>query len=143
MYFIGYDAFILFVIMLFITSLSMGFFNVLQTSMIADSIDYLEHQTGKRAEGICFAGQTFFFKVTGALTSFMLGVMLSLSGYVENMAPESASSSTLNMIFLFVTIFPGVGCLLSIFPMLKYDFTEDKQRICILEINARKEGLNG
>ncbi|MFP4287367.1 MAG: MFS transporter [Candidatus Izemoplasmataceae bacterium] len=143
MYFIGYDVFILFVVMLFITSLSMGFFNVLQTSMIADSIDYLEHKTGKRAEGICFAGQTFFFKVTGALTSFMLGVMLSLSGYVENMLPTDANASTLNMIFLFVTIFPGIGCLLSIFPMLKYNFTEDAQRACVLEINARKEGLNG
>ncbi|MFU8786666.1 MAG: MFS transporter [Candidatus Izemoplasmataceae bacterium] len=140
LYFMGYDNFILFVVMLFITSLSMGFFNVLQTSMIADSVDYLEYKTGKRAEGICFAGQTFFFKLTGALTSFVLGVALSLSGYIENMPADTVPQATLNIIFMFVTIFPAIGCLLSIIPMLKYNFTETMQSEYVLEIASRKGG---
>ena len=48
---------------------------------VADSIDYLEDKTGKRAEGICFSMQTLISKIGMALTAFVTLLVLGLAGY--------------------------------------------------------------
>ena len=44
-----------------------GFANIITYAMIADSVDYLEWKEGQRAEGICFAMQTFINKIGMAI----------------------------------------------------------------------------
>ena len=45
---------------LIIVGIPMGFANILTYAMIADTVDYLEWKSGKRAEGICFACKHLF-----------------------------------------------------------------------------------
>ncbi|MDE6361731.1 MAG: MFS transporter, partial [Clostridia bacterium] len=78
LYFIGLPssgqsdvAKIFFYIIIILAGIPSGFTNILTYSMIADSIDYLEDKTGKRAEGICFSMQTRISKIGMALTAFV------------------------------------------------------------------------
>ena len=137
MYFFGYDNFTVLLIFLALSSLSMGFFNVLQTAMIADSVDYLEWKTGKRAEGICYSMQTFFFKLSGALTNFTMGLVLAYTGFVENSMNQS--QQVYDGIYSLVSLIPGIGCLLSVIPMLFYKFGDKDQKIWVAEIAKRRE----
>lgn len=139
MFFVGYNNLILILIFLFLSSLSMGFFNVLFTAFIADSVDYLEWKTGKRAEGLCYAMQTFFFKLSAALTGFTMSLVLTYTGFVEN--DMNQAQIVYDGIYSLVSLIPGIGCLLSIIPMLFYKFTDNDQKFWISEINKRKEGI--
>ncbi len=136
MYLFGYHNLTIIIFFVFVSSLSMGFFSVLQTSMIADSVDYLEWKTGKRAEGICFSGQTFFYKLDAALIAYAMGWILKFSHFDPDVA---MTVSMKNGVYSLVSLVPGIGCLLSIFPMFFYKFTEDKQSACIKEIRERRD----
>ena len=70
-----------FYIIVIIAGIPTGFSNILTYSMIADSIDYLEDKTGKRAEGICFSMQTLISKIGMALTAFVTLLVLGVFGY--------------------------------------------------------------
>ena len=70
-----------FYIIVIIAGIPSGFSNILTYSMIADSIDYLEDKTGKRAEGICFSMQTLISKIGMALTAFVTLLVLGVFGY--------------------------------------------------------------
>ena len=72
---------IAFYIIVIIAGIPSGFSNILTYSMIADSIDYLEDKTGKRAEGICFSMQTLISKIGMALTAFVTLLVLGVFGY--------------------------------------------------------------
>lgn len=52
--------------MILLTGISSGFFIVVQTTMIAGSVDFIEYKTDDRSEGICFAGLTFVSKLMTA-----------------------------------------------------------------------------
>lgn len=123
--------------LLFFTSLAGGFFTILQTTMIGDSVDYLQWKTGVRAEGLCFSGQTFVTKLSSALCTFALGIMLNTTGYITVNA-ASQPQSALIAIFQSVTLWPAVGCALSIIPILWYTIDDKKQKQYIDEIKARK-----
>lgn len=123
--------------LLFFTSLAGGFFTILQTTMIGDSVDYLQWKTGVRAEGLCFSGQTFVTKLSSALCTFALGIMLNTTGYITVNA-ASQPQSALMAIFQSVTLWPAVGCALSIIPIFWYTIDDKKQKQYIDEIKARK-----
>lgn len=110
---------------LFVASLAGGFFTILETAMIGDSVDYMEDKTGIRAEGLCFSGQTFATKLSSALCIFVFGIMLSASGYINSNA-LSQPVAALDQIFQSATIWPAIGCGLSIIPILWYSIDEKK-----------------
>lgn len=72
---------IMFYIIIIFAGIPSGFSNILTYSMIADSIDYLEDKTGKRAEGICFSMQTLISKIGMALSAFVTLIVLGVFGY--------------------------------------------------------------
>ena len=122
---------------LFLTSLSGGFHTILETAMIGDSVDYLEWKTGVRAEGLCYSGQTFVTKLVSALCSFVFGLMLSANGYINTNAAAQPLRA-LDAIFASVSIWPAIGCALSILPILWYAVDDRTHKKYIDEINARK-----
>lgn len=105
--------------------------------MIGDSVDYLQWKTGVRAEGLCFSGQTFVTKLSSTLCTFALGIMLNTTGYITVNAAGQPQSA-LMAIFQSVTLWPAVGCALSIIPILWYTIDNKKQKQYIDEIKARE-----
>lgn len=124
---------------LFFASFAGGFFTILQTVMIGDSVDYLEWKTGVRAEGLCFAGQTFVTKICAALCTFVFGVILTVTGYIAQGATLQ-SQRALAGIFQSVTLWPALSCALSIVPILWYDLDDNRLKGYMAEVKKRRAG---
>src|SRR5690606_6939406 len=60
-------------------------------SMYADTADYTEWKTGRRASAMTFAAATFSQKLGGAIASATIAWMLAGMGYVANVAQSDAS----------------------------------------------------
>ncbi len=106
----------------------------LQSDMIADSVNYLELQTGERTEGVSFAGQTFLAKFTAAVATLMAGMVLGFVKYTEQVDNMQAVAEAggivradfptiMNALWIITTILPAIGCLLAIIPIIKYPLT--------------------
>ncbi|MEH6454225.1 MAG: melibiose:sodium transporter MelB [Psychromonas sp.] len=79
-----------------------GIANALQTVMLADVVDYGEHKTGRRSESVIFSVQTMLVKFAGAAGGFIVGVGLSIVGYVPNV--EQSASTIMGLEVMMVGI---------------------------------------
>lgn len=64
---------------------------VLPWSMLPDAVEYDVMQTGIRREGVYFGLWTFVSKIGSAFAGLIVGVGLSLSGYVANVAQAESA----------------------------------------------------
>ncbi len=129
-----------------------GFSNILTYSMIADSIDYLEDKTGKRAEGICFSMQTLISKIGMALTAFVTLLVLGLAGYddankvvtkeIVDAMTESERATYDSVIannWMATTLLCGLSMAACTIPLFFYTFTEKRQVEAVSRVLARKK----
>jgi Na+/melibiose symporter-like transporter len=86
-------------------------------AMMADVADYGEWKTKRRATGIVFAGVVIGLKVGLALGGFLAGQLLSLYGYVSNVAQ---SAGALRGIRLTVSIYPVIALALCVIALFIY-----------------------
>ncbi len=129
----------LFFICVVLLGLPSGYSNILQYSMIADSIDYLEDKTGERAEGICFAVQTLISLIGAALVSFVILLALGIQGYAdESKLAENMPVNVKKTIWMITTLISGISTILCAVPLFFYDFTEAKQAEAVARVAARK-----
>jgi GPH family glycoside/pentoside/hexuronide:cation symporter len=70
--------------MMFFTGIGFGFTYALPFAIVPDAIEYDYLKTGERREGAFYSIWTWGFKIGQALSIFVMGWVLSLSGYVEN-----------------------------------------------------------
>ena len=155
LYFIGLKssgtstpAKIAFYIIIIIAGIPSGFSNILTYSMIADSIDYLEDKTGKRAEGICFSMQTLISKIGMALTAFVTLQVLGAYGYDSKYAKMEISDELFysdgfqTMIsgnWMATTLLCGISMAACAIPLFFYTFTEKRQVEAVARVLARKK----
>lgn len=141
-----------FYIIIIIAGIPSGFSNILTYSMIADSIDYLEDKTGKRAEGICFSMQTLISKIGMALTAFVTLLVLGLAGYdnadkvvtQESIGLMTADEfATYNSViknnWMATTLLCGLSMAACAIPLFFYTFTEKRQVEAVSRVLARKK----
>lgn len=150
-FFTGYHNILFMAVMLFIAGFLTGLTTVYNTTMIADSVDYMEHKVGKRNDGVFFSGLNFTAKLTAAITAIVTNLVFSAVNYTdtintltENIAAASAAGTDYVLDFasaypgitsamlVLITIIPAVGCVLQALPIHKYDLDE-KQHAKILE----------
>lgn len=147
MYFIGYDAgwkLIVNAIGLVLLGVPQGINNIMSYAMIGDSVDYLELKTGERAEGICFAMQTFINKMGMAATAFIGVMAFSVSGFIENdFSASSVTKSGSDALWQLLILSGAVSMLACTIPMFFFKFTEKEQKKAIEEIARRKAEANG
>ena len=67
-----------------LAGLGMGASSVMQSVMIADCVDYDEHRTGYRPDGIFFSGQSFVTKLGAGISSFIQGIVFDASADEQN-----------------------------------------------------------
>mgnify|MGYP002536996899 FL=1 len=85
-------------------NLGSGFLLGSTTVMLADIVDYGEYKLGSRNESIIFSAQTLLVKLASALSGWLIGVGLSLIGYVAGAAVQS--NITIIGIRVIMTIIP-------------------------------------
>ena len=72
-------------------NLGSGFLLGSTTVMLADIVDYGEYKLGSRNESIIASFQTLLVKTASAVSAWLIGVGLTIVGYVAN-AEQSAST---------------------------------------------------
>jgi GPH family glycoside/pentoside/hexuronide:cation symporter len=75
-------------------------------TMLADTADYSEWTTGRRATGLFFSASTFAQKGGWGIGGALAGWLLAAFGYVEQSAVQSGEAIT--GIRLMISVFPGV-----------------------------------
>ena len=133
-------------VLMFFTMLPVGLLNVVPHLMAADTIDYWEHKTGQRQEGITYSLMGLRSKVSSGLKdyflTFLLGYFLFSQplGFVEGHEPVQSSYTQWGL-FAIYTIIPAVLNLVSIAPMIFYNLTGDRIRKIQEELAVRHEEL--
>lgn len=117
MYFVGFANIIAMMALIFVNGLTLGLFMVVQTTMIADSVDNIERRTGVRNDGISFSSLTFVSKIMGSLAVLVFGLALVAAGYEEGV---TITPQMQNTVFFAITIIPAISCLVSVIPFLFY-----------------------
>lgn len=125
--------------LIFAINLAIGFTlgpkSPLAFSMYADTADYNEWRTGRRATAMTFSAATFSQKLGGALASAVIGWVLGLLGYVANQ--QQGEGSQLGILLL-MSVIPGVIALLSAFVMRFYTLDNRQLLKVQLELQQRK-----
>ncbi len=136
-YFAGWSNFYVLLIWNCISSIGMASPQVIQTAMIADSIEYAELKTGVRSEGVIFSSQTFLAKLTAALVSVMIASSLAMLGYIPNMVQTPQVLQGIHALTAFI---PFTCCILGIIPLIFYPLSEQRHAQIVAELHAR-DGL--
>lgn len=108
-----------------ITEFSTGPIVALFFAMLGDAADYSEWRTGRRATGLVFSAGTVSFKFGTGVAGAMTGWLLTLFGYVANVAqlPESLLG-----IRLMISVFPAAAAVAAILVFMKYPINEELLR---------------
>ncbi len=104
-------------------------------AMYADTADYTEYTTGRRATAMTFSAAIFAQKLGGAIASAVIGWVLATLGYVANQAQSGASLQ--GMVWL-MSIVPGVLALIAAGIMVFYSLTDRKLADIQRELAERK-----
>lgn len=82
-FFVGYDSFVMAIVMTTLKCAGLGFWSVVIYMLIADTVEYGTYKTGTRAAGISFSLQTFVAKLKNGLIGTVVLFSLSAVGFVE------------------------------------------------------------
>lgn len=113
--------------LMFVTQALIGFFlgpkSPLVFSMYADTADYSQWRTGRRATAMIFSAAAFSQKLGGALAGAMIGYLLASMGYVANQEQTAQSNEG---ILLLMTIIPGGVAVIAVAIISFYPLSDDK-----------------
>ena len=158
-FFIGYEHILLMAILLFFGGFLTGFTTVYNTTMIADSVDYMEHKTGKRNDGVFFSGLNFTAKLTAAITAVITNLIFSAVNYTDTIntltaqiADASAKGLDYTLDFaatypeitsamlILITFVPAAGCVLQALPIHGYSLNEEQHEKILEELEEMRAG---
>lgn len=133
-FFVGYRSLPLTLGAFMVASLPIGANTVLISTMISDTIEYVELKSGQRSEGVISSMQTFVSKLNAAIGSGIAGFLLWIANYKPGVQPEA----TLMMFQASVSLVPAIGSLLALFPICFYEITPEKHRRMREELEKRR-----
>jgi GPH family glycoside/pentoside/hexuronide:cation symporter len=104
-------------------------------TMIANTSDYSEWKTGRRATGLFFSAATLSMKFGWGIGGALGGYLLSGYGYVPNQ-PQTAEA--IYGIKLMMTVLPGLLYILAAFLLVFYNLTKETVEQMGIELAARR-----
>ena len=109
--------------------IGIGFFNTIIWAMITDVIDDAEVKNNIREDGTIYSVYSFARKLGQALSSGLIGAVLSAIGYTAEVAANPAAyPDVLNGIFNWSCIIPGAGLILVALALL-FIYPLNKKRV--------------
>lgn len=112
----------------------------LPLSMIADTVDYQEAQTGDRNEGIYYGMLTFGYKISQSLAILLLGFVLDIIRFDSTLSEQTPETALLLGIFLSVGSF--FALLLSAHAYRNYSLDASTVGELQAQIKLRNSGSN-
>lgn len=129
------DSVNLVLVLQFFISVSAGFVFPLLWSMYADTADYSEWKTGRRATGLVFSASSMSQKFGWTLGGALAGWLLAAYGFQANLAQTTTTQTGIRMM---VSIYPAIGALASALFMLVYPLKETLLITIEKELAARR-----
>ncbi|OEZ55680.1 MFS transporter [Duganella sp. HH105] len=117
------------------TGLVLGPKSPLAFSMYADTADYNEWRTGRRATAMTFAAATFSQKLGTAIAVAVIGWLFTRLGYVANVAQSSGSQA--GIVWL-MSLIPAAFALLAVAAMFFYNLDNARLVQIQADLAARK-----
>jgi len=108
-------------------------------TMIADSADYGEWKTGRRATGLYFSAAVFAQKAGWGIGAALVGVILSLFNYTANQVQTDVSITGIKLL---VSVIPGILYMSCAVFMYFYNIDTRTTDLIKLELDARREKEN-
>ncbi len=115
---------------------------ILAASMMADVVEESEARTGRRSEGVFFAGSFFVQKCTSGIGIFLAGLILSLAAFPQEAHPGEVPVPTLDRLTL---IYAGVYVVLgltatALFARFPFGRAEHDARLARMAAGAQDDG---
>lgn len=104
-------------------------------AMYADTADYSEWKTGRRATGLVFSAASFAQKFGWAIGGAGTGWLLAYFGYQPNVAQ---SARTIDGIMMMMSIIPTVGAIIAIAALWFYELDENMVGKMTRELQERR-----
>ena len=121
-----------------VATVSMGYFNTVVWAMITDVIDDTEVRTGVREDGTVYSVYSFARKLGQAISSGLIGGLLTMIGYSEATAFDPAVTGK---IFNLACLAPFAGFVaLALILMFLYPLNKTRVEQNIATLAARREG---
>ena len=130
-YFIGYENFTLYLVLLAIKGIPFGMIFILMFLFTPDCIEYGTYKSGISSSGIGFSIQTFSAKLAAAIAVSLGAFFLAQIGFIEG---ENATQTAANFdtnFWLIYNLLPVVGAALSLIVLSRYKLRDKYVRIMI------------
>jgi GPH family glycoside/pentoside/hexuronide:cation symporter len=113
--------------------------HVLPWAILPDAIEWYEHKTGERHEGMFYSVTTLARKITSAVSVPLIGPILEFTGYQPNVAQQAPEA--IRGIKLVIGPLPAVLLGLGIFIAYKYPLDRDQFLSIVEDLKKRRAGL--
>lgn len=133
-YFVGYKNLVLVFACIAFTAASYGCIVVLESSMIADTIEYAQWKTGQRRAAVITASQTFASKICSSISAALIGVILTVTGFIAN---QVQNMQVLSSFHLMMTLMIAVAYVIAMIPMHFNPLTEKMHDEIIADLETR------
>lgn len=132
---------VMFILFYTLSMVGLGFFNTVIWAMITDVIDDAEVRNGVREDGTIYSVYSFARKLGQALSSGMIGAVLTQIGYSAAVAENPAAyPEVLNRIFQWACLIPLIGLLLvTVVLFFLYPLGKKQVEENVKELRRRRE----
>lgn len=128
-----------YVVFYMVANIGVGFFNMVIWAMITDVIDDAEVKNGVREDGTIYSVYSFARKIGQALSSGMIGALLSVIGYS---AATAFNPEVVNGIFNMTCIIPAIGFVgIALVLMFLYPLSKNRVEANVLELKKRRSEI--
>lgn len=125
-----------YVVFYMVANIGVGFFNMVIWAMITDVIDDAEVKNGVREDRTIYSVYSFARKIGQALSSGMIGALLSVIGYS---AATAFNPEVVNGIFNMTCIIPAIGFVgIALVLMFLYPLSKNRVEANVLELKKRR-----
>lgn len=125
-----------YVVFYVVANIGVGFFNMVIWAMITDVIDDAEVKNGVREDGTIYSVYSFARKIGQALSSGMIGALLSVIGYS---AATAFNPEVVNGIFNMTCIILAIGFVgIALVLMFLYPLSKNRVEANVLELKKRR-----
>jgi GPH family glycoside/pentoside/hexuronide:cation symporter len=114
---------------------------ILSSSMMADVVEASQSETGRRSEGLFFAGYFFMQKCATGVGIFLAGLILSFAAFPENAKPGDVGDAVLGNLALGYALSILVIGILGLIVMRRFPISraDHEARVAILGDAARAD----
>jgi GPH family glycoside/pentoside/hexuronide:cation symporter len=123
---------------LFFITLGASAFGVLFWSMLPDTVEYGEWKTGIRSEAIVFGFTTFAQKLSIGIAGWILGYLLTFTGYQSG---EIQTAETIQGLMFIMTVIPTVLYVVAGLLVWNYPINKELHERIVDEIAEREPAL--